>query len=186
MLREKLEPGEFVLLPMVSTSFPRYFMFITLTFFLFSETFSIYIIYSILSTLRQNTGTFSRNTYRLHRQLTMLLAAQLTIPVVLIVIPISLRWGLFLTTGNEFSLFNNVRMTMVSLFGSANCLFTIVFISPYRIHTYNCIIYPIVYPITKVLRLKSWEPRRKSITFVSGTKRVDRIMTVKTSVFMSD
>jgi hypothetical protein len=54
------------------------FTITSLILIVISESFCFFLIYSILSTLRRNSATFSRNTYKLHWQLTLLLAAQVT------------------------------------------------------------------------------------------------------------
>jgi hypothetical protein len=90
-------------------------------------------------------------------------------------------------TGQEVSAVNHFRMALVSLYGLCNSVFTVIFVAPYRTFTYNEFIFPVIFPLAKLLHLKSWQPRRKSITWVSGTRRDVRIMTVaKNSVFLSD
>jgi hypothetical protein len=72
------------------------------------------------------------------------------------------------------AIFNHFRMALVTLYGLTNSFFTLIFITPYRDHVYD----NLIYPIAKALRLKVIKPRRTSTTWVSNTKRVERIMTV--------
>jgi hypothetical protein len=54
-------------------------LFISIVFlFLLSEVICITLICLILSILRENSGMFSKNTYKLHIQFTVLLAVQVT------------------------------------------------------------------------------------------------------------
>lgn len=69
-------PGEFVIWTDLNSKMLRGCMSVILFSFVVSETVSIFLVYSILSTLRKNSSTFSKNTYKLNRQLTLLLAFQ--------------------------------------------------------------------------------------------------------------
>jgi hypothetical protein len=71
-----VQQNEFVLWTDLTAKSTRLFMATILFLFLLSMGFSVCMIYLILSTLRKNTATFSKNTYKLHIQLTILLAAQ--------------------------------------------------------------------------------------------------------------
>lgn len=52
------------------------FCCLILVMFSVSEMLCIFLIYLILTTLRDNTAVFSGNTHKLHMQLTLLLATQ--------------------------------------------------------------------------------------------------------------
>lgn len=107
VLRSYIGENEFVLLPVSISSSSRLPMLLTLFFFLVSEIFSVYMIYAILKTLRIQAAQYSKNTYRLHYQLTYLLCVQFAFPFLLIVLPLSFKWVTVLMTGmikNEFNL----------------------------------------------------------------------------------
>lgn len=74
-----LREDQFALWVDLNSTLTRTFTVTALIVMLISETFCFYLIYLILSTLRRNSATFSRNTYKLHWQLTLLLATQVSI-----------------------------------------------------------------------------------------------------------
>jgi hypothetical protein len=73
-----VESGDFVLVPDLKSRFLKLFFLTMLVLFLFSEALSVCVIYSIVSTLRRNMKTYSKNTYRLHLNLSILLGVQVT------------------------------------------------------------------------------------------------------------
>jgi hypothetical protein len=171
-----------VILPIDSYS-PLLFLFLCLVFFLFNELFSVYIVYAILSSLRKNTASYSKNTYRLHYQLTLLLAFQLAIPFFFIILPISIRWVIFFTLNHDFAIFNHFRMTLITLYGFASSIFTLIFIAPYREHLYD----NLIYPIGKALGIKRLKPRKISTAWVTNTKKIQKITTIaNVNVVVSD
>jgi hypothetical protein len=77
-LNAYLMPGEFALWTDLNSKMLRSTMALMLVFFMLSQIVSIFLVYLILAALRKNSSTFSKNTYKLNIQLTLLLAVQVS------------------------------------------------------------------------------------------------------------
>ncbi|KAI1706542.1 serpentine type 7TM GPCR chemoreceptor str domain-containing protein [Ditylenchus destructor] len=122
-----------------STLNQMYFMSTAVLFFLY-EVISFAIAWSILYTLRQNSQYFSVKTYKMHRQLTLLLIGQLLTPIMCIVLPMSILLVSVLFNFRIAGWNNDVIMLTQALYASVNSLMTILFVTPYRKYTFAKII----------------------------------------------
>ncbi|CAD5220341.1 unnamed protein product [Bursaphelenchus xylophilus] len=105
-------------------------VFITVGFFI-AEVVSLGFVFVLLRMLEAKKESFSKITYKLHRQLTIALGVQLLTPFLFIVLPVSygviqiFRWKLSLDAGRMI-------INFIELYGCSNSLVTLYFIKPYR------------------------------------------------------
>lgn len=138
------------------------FCCLILVMFSVSEMLCIFLIYLILTTLRDNTAVFSGNTHKLHMQLTLLLATQvrlrnffrLYILVVQLLTPFVCIFGPLiaciiatLLRAPVTELATQLGLLGFVFYGFANSLLTIVFVSPYRAHCSSTFILPWLRPL---------------------------------------
>jgi hypothetical protein len=110
-------------------------MLITLILiFIVVECICFTLLYAILRNLKKNINSFSENTLRLQRQLTLLLFAQFLSPLLYIFVPVFICIFVILNDLglSEFSV--QVGMLEIECYAFMNSLLTIQFISPYRKH----------------------------------------------------
>jgi hypothetical protein len=125
---------------------------IVITMFGFSEILSLSLICLILKTLKRNSRVFSRQTYKLYFQLTLLLAAQLASPLICVFIPVIICLIAVLNRIEANNLIVQMGLLGIVLYGLLNSLLTIIFISAYRRHFLDVFIFPWLKPL---LRLKN-------------------------------
>jgi nitrogen fixation/metabolism regulation signal transduction histidine kinase len=80
----------------------KYFLICTFIAFSINEIICVLLIWMILYKLKNSAGQYSKNTLRLHFQLTILLAVQLLIPLIFIVYPMFLSIYIY-STGAQLS-----------------------------------------------------------------------------------
>lgn len=100
--------------------FPKVFVSIAFSFFVFSQLLAFLLVYKILAVLRKNIKNFSKSTHKLHYQLTLLLAIQLVLPLALVILPVTIRWIRILLDYEESKTVNRIRLVLISLYGIAN------------------------------------------------------------------
>ncbi|KAI1693079.1 serpentine type 7TM GPCR chemoreceptor srh domain-containing protein [Ditylenchus destructor] len=115
------------------------------------------IIFAILRALRKNAHTFSKKTYKIHLQLTILLIVQLICPVVFVILPtgVSLIFALsgYFTPQGFGVVLGHVFMIAISFYGTANSILTMFFVKPYRRHTKSLlqkILCPFIKPQSRI------------------------------------
>ncbi|KAI1704699.1 serpentine type 7TM GPCR chemoreceptor srh domain-containing protein [Ditylenchus destructor] len=93
------------------------------------------IAFVIVRMLRCNAHIFSKKTYKIHLQLTILLVVQLISPILFIAIPVcsSLLYSLF--DQPIPTVIGDILMLALSFNATANSLLTICFVTPYRRYT---------------------------------------------------
>ncbi|CAD5220345.1 unnamed protein product [Bursaphelenchus xylophilus] len=102
--------------------------------FFTAEFVSVGCIYHILKKLEEKRRNFTERTYRLHRQLTTVLAFQLATPVLFIMCPITISLVCqILNSGFNASL-GQYAILSLDLYGAANSFITIYFVKPYRVY----------------------------------------------------
>jgi hypothetical protein len=132
-----LIPGEFILWFDLTSTKARIYITIVVFLLVLLETLSAFLIYRILSILKDKSKNtkFSASTLKLNRQLTILLGVEFVTPLILVTIPLSINlvrvliFNEFLSKG-----FAQIMFISIGFYGLANALFTIFFISPYRAH----------------------------------------------------
>jgi hypothetical protein len=75
----KLRPNEVILLIDIQRLWAPYCLYFIAFALVVCELLSITLVYIVLSFLRKNSAMFSKSTYRLHVQFTILLAVQVNI-----------------------------------------------------------------------------------------------------------
>lgn len=75
-IQKQIKPGEFVIWFDLNSTSTLVFIYSVFFGFILSEAVSIGLVWFVLTLLKKNSGSFSKNTYRLHRQFTLLLAVQ--------------------------------------------------------------------------------------------------------------
>jgi hypothetical protein len=165
-ISETIKPGEFILWMNVYSELSYWFIATMLISFLISEILCITLIYLILSILHANAALFSRNTYKLHFQFTVLLAVQLLTPFVFILLPITLCLiaALFDRYSPQFA--GQMGFIMITLYGMANALFTILFVGPYRAHAYRKLVFPV---LRRFFKISVVIPKGGTVSAVSST-----------------
>ena len=86
-------------------------------------------------------SSFSSRTYRMHMQLTALLALQLLCPIVCIAMPVSILCLYSVFYGHALTLEGGeVGVTALALYATVNSLLTLLFVTPFRRYTANGLI----------------------------------------------
>jgi hypothetical protein len=140
------------------------FIITILVLFGLSELGCVVLIILILVILRRNSKNFSKKTYQLHFQFTILLAVQLATPLFLVVSPVALYLVVVFFMDRQSTRF--ISMTgylMISLYGLTNAMFTITFVGPYRVYTYKKLIQPWWTVVSRRLRTLSLLPKQTTV-----------------------
>ncbi|KAI1722398.1 serpentine type 7TM GPCR chemoreceptor srh domain-containing protein [Ditylenchus destructor] len=103
--------------------------------FVLSEILCFLIAYLIFRNLKKNSHHFSKKTYRIHLQLTLLLVIQLSLPFIFIVFPIGYALKAALTNDPLNEGAGDIGIIMLSLYATVNSFVTIIFVTPYRRYT---------------------------------------------------
>jgi hypothetical protein len=143
-IQEFIMPGEFIVWMDLTSDFTKYFLYSLLFLFAFIEILSLILIYLTLSTLKANNKKLSKNTLKLHKQLTLLLAFEFISPLLLIIVPLSTQ--IFGAIINEFSSREITRFLfiLIGMYGLTNPILTILFIGFYRTHFVDTFIFPLL------------------------------------------
>jgi hypothetical protein len=125
-----------------------------LLIFLASQILSFTLIYFILKILRQNSQSFTRQTYKLQIQLALLLLAQLLTPILYVFLPVfgTIVITLLQVNANRFSV--QIGLLGIMVYGLSNCLLTIGFIGNYRRHFLDTFIFPWLRPLSRFFGFK--------------------------------
>ncbi|CAD5220339.1 unnamed protein product [Bursaphelenchus xylophilus] len=105
--------------------------------FFAAEFISFGCVFMILHELEAKKESFSSITYKLHRQLTIALGAQLLTPFIFIIFPVTLG---ILATYNYWSVnesYSQFFVISIDFYGAANSLITLYFVKPYRVYLSN-------------------------------------------------
>lgn len=121
-------PDEVIIIIKIEIPLFRAFTSVFLTLFALSEIFCILLLIMTFSKLRENVSKFSKNTYRLHIQFTVLLGAQFLTPLVLIFGPIALFTVEMVTDVTFIELVTQIGLIGLLVYGLTNQLLTIVFV----------------------------------------------------------
>ncbi|CAD5232355.1 unnamed protein product [Bursaphelenchus xylophilus] len=99
---------------------------------LFAEFFYLLCVRYILYLIRQQGAIFSKSTYRMHRQLTILLGVQLLVPLICVLFPVCVTFASALI-GKPFTSFTaKVGILVIASQSTFSSIMTICFIGPYR------------------------------------------------------
>ncbi|CAD5208523.1 unnamed protein product [Bursaphelenchus xylophilus] len=100
--------------------------------FLAAEAISIGCVFLILRQLETKKASFSKATYKLHRQLTVALGIQLSMPILFIITPVT--YGIIMTyiQGPTNTLAGRLAIMYIDLYGASNSVVTLYFVKPYR------------------------------------------------------
>uniref|UniRef100_A0A915CY91 G protein-coupled receptor n=1 Tax=Ditylenchus dipsaci TaxID=166011 RepID=A0A915CY91_9BILA len=97
--------------------------------------------YALVYTLSRNSRNFSKKTYKMHKQLTILLIIQLTAPVIFVIVPLSIQIAGILFEHEFSETGTQIGVLILSLYASFNSILTIFFVTPYRTFTLSWIIW---------------------------------------------
>ncbi|KAI1705197.1 serpentine type 7TM GPCR chemoreceptor srh domain-containing protein [Ditylenchus destructor] len=103
----------------------------------FAEVCSLAMAFGIILHLKRSSAFFSAKTYRMHLQLTFLLIAQLTTPIVFVLLPTILT---LILVANKFAVPQlpvRVLIIFLTLYAPSNSLLTVLFVTPFRKFTYG-------------------------------------------------
>jgi hypothetical protein len=110
------------------------FLLVCLVFIICLEILAAVLLYLIITTLGQNSASFSPNTYKLHRQFSLLLISQLLCPIICICLPFGaltiVMWIRIVPT----KLAGEIGLIAILIYGLSNSLLTIAFVTPYKRH----------------------------------------------------
>ncbi|CAD5220349.1 unnamed protein product [Bursaphelenchus xylophilus] len=106
-------------------------IFVFVGFFIF-EVVSISVVIVVLRQLEAQKSRFSRETYRLHKQLTVALGVQLLTPFLHIVIPVTVFIILNYPYGTMSYATGTSFIMYIELYGTSNSVITLYMIKPYR------------------------------------------------------
>lgn len=132
----------------------------------FNEIVCFVLIWLILSKLKKNSEKYSKNTLRLHFQLTILLAAQLLTPILFIVFPVGTAVYLILIETPSTGFQIKIGLLLLSLYCPVNSALTIVFVGAYRKYTME-LIKTVFNSLMKFLGLQQFIPRVHLVTTVT-------------------
>jgi hypothetical protein len=149
-------PGEFVIWLDLTSRLTQGCIIIVILSSACMEILSGILIYQILRTLKSKTTKFSATTLRIHRQFTLLLAAEFITPLVLVTAPLSIHLVRVLVF-NEFPprVVTQIILIFIGFYGLANGFSTIFFITPYRIHFLKAFVFPLLNLILELLKITS-------------------------------
>uniref|UniRef100_A0A915DBE0 Uncharacterized protein n=1 Tax=Ditylenchus dipsaci TaxID=166011 RepID=A0A915DBE0_9BILA len=104
-----------------------------------AESVSFAVAFGIIKTLRANVESFSAKTYKMHLQLTFLLIAQLSTPILFVLLPvlIGIMAMYFHFHLNKFM--GQIGVILCSSYASTNSLLVILFVTPYRNYSKNVV-----------------------------------------------
>lgn len=103
-----------------SSSAIRNFLFLMILMSFLAEVLALTLICLILLMLRKNSKKYSKNTYRLHVQLTLVLLAQLMTPILLIIGPVFGFSLNFLAGRPPCSFLIKLGVVLITLYGPTN------------------------------------------------------------------
>ncbi|CAD5220361.1 unnamed protein product [Bursaphelenchus xylophilus] len=106
-------------------------IFVFVGFFIF-EVVSIVIIFVVLRQLEEKKSSFSKETYRLHKQLTVALGVQLLTPFLHIVAPFTLFLIFNYPYGTMSYATGTLFIMYIELYGTSNSVITLYMVKPYR------------------------------------------------------
>jgi hypothetical protein len=92
------------------------------------------------------------------------------LPLLLIILPVSIRWIRALLDYDESPTINHIRIVIISMYSLMNALFTIIFVGPYRSHAYDTFIYPWLSRLFTVLGIAHLTPKRKSTAWITSVQ----------------
>jgi hypothetical protein len=131
------------------------YMGLVLIIFVISECLCFILLVLILKALRRNLHTFSEHTYRMHIQFTYCLALQILSPLLYIFVPVCAGIITALNALRPTKLLVEISFLCIIFYGLSNSLLTIVFVSPYRKHFLNVVIFSWLKPVLRVIGCKN-------------------------------
>jgi hypothetical protein len=108
---------------------------------MFFEIFSFCLFYLIFNTLKQNSHIYSANTYSMHIQFTLMLAAQLLSPFVYVFLPVAIGIIYIICGMRPSEISIQIGLIGIIGYGLSNSLITVGFVSVYRTHFLNVFIF---------------------------------------------
>ena len=107
-----------------------------MAFSVVSELGCLAIAGGILRVLRKEMAHFSRKTYRMHLQLTVLLVVQAASPILFVAIPLVMAMIYQIVLGYTLGpASRELRFLLLSFYSTNNAMLNIFFIAPYRRYT---------------------------------------------------
>ncbi|CAD5220365.1 unnamed protein product [Bursaphelenchus xylophilus] len=100
--------------------------------FLIAESVSFVTVFFLLRILESKKASFSKATYKLHRQLLIALAVQLLTPFLFIMLPVTYGIYLIYPVIRVDSFTAGLIINYIELYGTSNSIVTLYFIKPYR------------------------------------------------------
>ncbi|CAD5208522.1 unnamed protein product [Bursaphelenchus xylophilus] len=116
--------------------YTKYAIVLVFIGFLAAEAISIGCVFLILQQLEAKKASFSKATYKLHRQLTVALGIQLSMPILFIITPVT--YGIVMTFIQGYiyiptnALAGRLAIMYIDLYGASNSVVTLYFVKPYR------------------------------------------------------
>ncbi|KAI1719840.1 serpentine type 7TM GPCR chemoreceptor srh domain-containing protein [Ditylenchus destructor] len=136
---ELVPPGAILICLDTNLKWSQWMIVILISSMVVAEFVSFGVSYGIMKTLSKNSRGFSGKTYRMHRQLTYLLVAQLSTPIFFVLFPVAVAlWSMVFHVPIS-QLMGRIGFMLFSLYASTNSCLTIFFVGPYRIYTANLI-----------------------------------------------
>lgn len=117
----------------------RKFLMCMFVAFIIYEIISVILIWAILWKLKSSSANYSKNTIRLHYQLTLLLAVQLFAPIIFITFPVFSAIYIAFSANQLSETYFKTSFLLVSLYCPFNSFLTVLFITPYRRYTLELI-----------------------------------------------
>ncbi|CAD5220351.1 unnamed protein product [Bursaphelenchus xylophilus] len=108
-------------------------VFVFVGFFIF-EVVSISVVIVVLRQLEEKKASFSPETYRLHKQLTVALGVQLLTPFLHIVAPFTLFLLFNYPYGTMSYATGTLFIMYIELYGTSNSVITLYMVKPYRVY----------------------------------------------------
>lgn len=131
------------------------YIILVLVISVISQNISLTLVVLTLKNLRTYSHKFSRQTYRMHVQFTILLGCQLLSPIIYIFVPLSMGIAATLFLLKPKKILLDVSFLGIAFYGLSNSLLSIAFISPYRRHFLDVFIFPWLKPLLKIVGFQS-------------------------------
>ncbi|KAI6170922.1 hypothetical protein M3Y97_01105000 [Aphelenchoides bicaudatus] len=160
---------------MVDTTDPltKILLYLICSLLLLAELVSFVLAIGILLYLRNHASLFSKSTYKLHVQFTLLLLVQLISPLILLIIPGTIYVNKIINHESIEKIYIQAGFLTVTLYGFVNGGLTVIFVGPYRKQAYKQLIDPMLkaFRIFKRVNITPYEATSNIHTDLSSNRQ---------------
>lgn len=137
--------------------------------FSLGEIFAFTLVYLILRSLKKKSHLYSKKTYKMHLNFVLLLVCQLLSPICYLFLPFAAATLGALTSYRPGKIAIEFGLLGIVAYGMSSSLLTIFFVTPFRIHFLNTMIFPWLRPLLRSLGFKNVLQSTSKVTVVQVT-----------------